>query len=98
MHVQLPAVQFMSRFPNYVSRHPAELTLPVDDTSTPSIDTQVFGERPSVIDIVDYICVHLPTILPCVRFCCKNADPKGLENGVQLLQNICSVFENQSNV
>jgi hypothetical protein len=93
----MPAVQFMARFPKYASRHPAALTLLVDATSTPSIDTRVFGERPSVVDIVDYICVHLLTILPCVRCCCKNADPKGLENGVQLLQNICSVFENQSN-
>ena len=93
----MPAVQFMARFPKYASRHPAALTLLVDATSTPSTDTRVFGERPSVVDIVDYICVHLLTILPCVRCCCKNANPKGLENGVQLLQNICSVFENQSN-
>lgn len=69
------------------------LSLLVDATRMPSVDAAIFGTRPFVTDLVDYVCRNLTNIVNVVEYCCKNFDHDNVQKGIELLGNICCVFE-----
>ena len=73
------------------ARLPA-LSVLVDATRTPCADAAVFDPRPFVADVVEYLCVHLESIMQVVGLCCEALDTASVEKGIELLGNICHVF------
>jgi hypothetical protein len=61
-----PAVDLLSISHEDSRIHLPVLSLLVDATRTPSVDRAIFGSRPFVTDVVDYVCRNLTNIVDVV--------------------------------
>jgi hypothetical protein len=59
-------------------------------TSAPMQDQALFGERPLLADVVDYVCRNIDAVLDAIE---SRRDHYGLEQGLQILWNIVSAIE-----
>lgn len=87
------AVNVMSVSREDSRMHLPVLSLLVNATRTPCVDATTFGPKPSTDDVVDYVCLHMPSVIEVVEHCSKALDHASVEKGVELLANICHVFE-----
>jgi hypothetical protein len=59
-------------------------------TRAPTQDQALFGERPLLADVVDYVCRNIDAVLDAIE---SRRDRCGLEQGLQILGNIVSAIE-----
>jgi len=81
------AVEKLSLASNDPEARGAALCVLAAATRAPAHDEALFGERPLLPDVVDYVCRNIDAVLDAIV---SRQDRGGLEHGLQILRNILS--------
>lgn len=84
------AVEKLSLASNDPEARGSALCVVAAATRAPTLDQALFGERPLLPDVVDYVCRNIDAVLDAIE---SRRDRYGLEHGLQILRNIASAVE-----